>query len=488
MDFPIFHLDGAGNRMLIAVIAVVHVMINHPMAVGMMPLLTLMEYFGFKTGDARWDRLAHRILFVCFLITTTAGALTGVGIWFSTSLVNPYAIGSLIRVFFWSWFTEWIVFVVEVCLIMAYYLLWERMARDRVQKLRHIRMGLVLSVASWLTMAIIVAILGFMMDPGDWTTTPGLVTGMLNPLYLPQLAFRTPLAMVGAGLFAWFLLLFFVKDDPAFRRKAIRFIAVWCLGWLPLLFTGALWYRDRIPEMMRGNIDVAVATQQWANQSQSLLWITWASALAVVATVAVGLASPRCVPRGALVVPFVLLIALLGQYERVREFIRKPYVIGNYMYASGIRADDYPLLQKEGLLKFAAYARVREVTDENQILAGEDVFRIACTRCHTTHGMNGVVAKFNKLYGADAAWDPKAMAAYIQGMHNARPFMPPFPGNEKELGALVAYIADIRATGRTLPGAQSEGAGLQLLGADGKPFAGDVSFSASTPAPPDALP
>lgn len=156
--------------------------------------------------------------------------------------------------------------------------------------------------------------------------------------------------------------------------------------------------------------------------------------------------------------------------------------------ASGIRADDYPLLQKEGLLKFAAYARVREVTDENQILAGEDVFRIACTRCHTTHGMNGVVAKFNKLYGADAAWDPKAMAAYIQGMHNARPFMPPFPGNEKELGALVAYIADIRATGRTLPGAQSEGAGLQLLGADGKPFAGDVSFSASTPAPPDALP
>lgn len=457
MDFPIFHMDWAGNRMLIAVIAIVHVMINHPMAVGMMPLITLMEYFGYKTGDQRWDKLAFKILFVCFIITTTAGALTGVGIWLSTSLINPYAIGSLIRVFFWAWFTEWIIFVLEVGLILAYYLLWQKMQDSPLRKLNHIRIGLTLSLASWGTMAIIVAILGFMMDPGDWTTTPGLITGALNPLYLPQLAFRTPLAMVGAGLFAWFLMMFFVKEDVAFRHKAIRFVSIWCCCWLPLLFVGAMWYRDRIPQMMQGNIDVAVATQQWANQSQNLLWITWVCAIVVVLTVTAGLLKPRLIPRVVLVVPFLLIIAMLGQFERVREFIRKPYVIGNYMYASGIRVEDYPLLQSEGLLKYATYAHVREVTEDNKIMAGQDVFNIACTRCHTTQGVNSVVAKFDKLYGKDATWDQAAMGAYIKGMHNARPFMPPFPGNDKELDALVTYVLHLKASGQTLPGMQSAG-------------------------------
>ena len=42
MEFPPFHLDFFGNRMLIGVIAVIHVLINHPLAVGAMPLVTLM--------------------------------------------------------------------------------------------------------------------------------------------------------------------------------------------------------------------------------------------------------------------------------------------------------------------------------------------------------------------------------------------------------------------------------------------------------------
>lgn len=46
MDFPVFHLDFMGNRMLIAVIAIVHVIINHAMAVGLMPLVTILEYRG----------------------------------------------------------------------------------------------------------------------------------------------------------------------------------------------------------------------------------------------------------------------------------------------------------------------------------------------------------------------------------------------------------------------------------------------------------
>ncbi len=145
MDFPLFHLDFIGNRMLIAGIAVLHVFVNHPLAVGAMPLVAALEWWGHRRGDAEWDRLAYRILLVCFVITTSVGALTGVGIWFSTSLVNPAAIGSLIRVFFWAWFTEWLVFVAEVVLIMVYFLTWQRMQE---RKARHVAIGAGLEVAN----------------------------------------------------------------------------------------------------------------------------------------------------------------------------------------------------------------------------------------------------------------------------------------------------------------------------------------------------
>ena len=209
---------------VIGVIAVLHVYINHALAVGAAPLIAAMEWWGWRWGDEAWDRLAYRMLFVCFVVTTTVGALTGVGIWLSSSLVNPAAIGSLIRVFFWAWFVEWLVFITEVGLIIAYFLTWNNWGRRH--KGLHIGLGVLLSVASWMTMAIIVAILGFMMDTGTWPERPTLLRGVLNPIYLPQLLFRTPYAFVSAGLFGLVLTYFLTNSDSNLRARAIRFCSV----------------------------------------------------------------------------------------------------------------------------------------------------------------------------------------------------------------------------------------------------------------------
>ena len=73
----------------------------------------------------KWDTMVYKIMKLAFIITTTIGVMTGVGIWFSVSLVSPSPIGSLIRVFYWAWFTEWLFFVTEVILIMIYFLTWK---------------------------------------------------------------------------------------------------------------------------------------------------------------------------------------------------------------------------------------------------------------------------------------------------------------------------------------------------------------------------
>lgn len=456
MDFPIFHLDFLNNRFLIAIIAVLHVLINHPLAVGGIPLVVLLERKGTKVSahEAKlWDNLAFRILFVFFIITTTIGAMTGVGIWLSASLVNPPAIGSLIRVFFWAWFVEWIVFVTEVALILYYFLTWRKRSQDKAQ---HVRLGVILAVASWVTMAIITAILAFMMDPGNWQTERNLLHGFLNPLYLPQLLFRTPMAMVMGGAAGLFLLPFFTKDNPQLRTDANRLIGRWILAWLPVLIGACFWYYHSVPDAMLANLSVANTTQEFTNWYQALVYLM-ITAVVVVAMVASAAAIGRLRQSSLLsMIPFIILLMLLSHFERVREFIRKPYAIGQYLYSNGLRAADYPLFKQDGLLKHATYSSIKEIRPDNKIQAGREIFVLTCTRCHTLNGINSVRVNLEAMYGTPP-WNIDNLRKFIGGMHTARGYMPPFPGNETDADALAHYLIYLSENKETLPGSQSTG-------------------------------
>ncbi|MCA0302776.1 MAG: cytochrome c [Proteobacteria bacterium] len=474
MDFPVFHLDILGNRALVAIIAILHVLVNHGLAVGLMPLIALMEWHGVRKNDPRWDNLAYRILFVAFIITTTVGALTGVGIWFSVSLVNPYSIGSLIRVFFWAWFVEWLVFITEVCLILAYTLTWKKWASGEAKR-RHVRLGFALATFSWITMAIIVSILGFMMDPGNWLSENTLLAGFTNPIYLPQLAFRTPLAAAMAGIVALFLVPFFVDRHDPFRLEASRAIALWTLIASPFVLLGGWWYYSVIPGTMMENLAVSAMTLQFMGWLNDFLWIVALTVLAVLITVQLTIVSRRGVPRFAYLLPLLAVFWLTGHFERVREFIRKPYVIGRYMYANGLRVEDYPLLRRDGLLAYTTYSiplsppEITAMPDRptgtgyqgaiERLQRGKDVFMTACSRCHTTNGVNAVATHMQRMFG-DRPWSPSLTLDYLSNMHNAQPYMPPFPGTQEELFDLATYLELLQRSATAVAGAQQAGSVL----------------------------
>ncbi len=461
MDFPPVFVDHVGGRLIIGLIACIHVLINHPLAVGVYPLLTWMEWWAAKNNRPDIDQVAYRITFIVFIITTTIGAMTGVGIWLSTSLFAPFAIGSLLRVFFWGWFAEWLVFISEVALILWWFLTWKK-AITPEKKRKHIRIGVALSIMSWLTMALIVAVLGFMMKPGEWNQTKAFWDAMTNPLYLPQLGFRTFFALMTGAAFVWFAAFFFTgkkePGDPLRVREWLvyRMSHVVLISMLGTYVFGVI-YWNAIPETMKANSSVALLSQQfmsWHNQFKVVLGWTLIAFLIIAAG---GITSMYRVPRVALLIPTFMGIWLLGHFERAREFMRKPWVIGEYMYSNGVHKDELAFLQAEGLLRHATYARHREVTEANQVECGRDVFMLACSRCHSTTGMNGVIKKLENLYGADASWDRGAMVSFIGSMHQTRTFMPPFPGNNKEADALVTYLLELRETREALPGAQSAG-------------------------------
>ena len=184
-------------------------------------------------------------------------------------------------------------------------------------------------------------------------------------------------------------------------------------------------------------------------------------------------------PRVATVVPLVAILWLTGHFERVREFIRKPYIIGQYMYANGLRVEDYALLQRDGVLAYATYsnplieAEKRFVpaslpeADRTAALArlqkGKDVFMDTCSRCHTTHGVNGVAGHLQRMFG-DARWTPDLTADYVANMHNAQPYMPPFPGSKDELGFLATYLEQLQGNPSPVPGAQQAGVAIRPAG------------------------
>jgi hypothetical protein len=465
MDFPIFHLDFMGNRMLIAIIAILHVLINHALAVGFIPLVTILEYLGFRQrktdpeAAARWDELARKMMFIGFIITTSLGALTGVGIWFSASLVNPDAIGSLIRVFYGAWFSEWIIFMLEVIFIMYFFLRWKSSNQSYQSKKRHVIFGAFLSLFSWLTMAIIVGILGFMMDPGNWLSDKTFISGFSNPLYIPQLYFRTPLAMMMGGAFGLLLILIFLKKGDEIRQKAISFTSLWLLIWSPVMLVGALLYRSAIPAAMLGNLPTAVGTMAFSKWYDSLLIIIFTAVFISILIALWGFLKPRMLPRAALIFPLVALFIFLGSFERIREFIRKPFIIGEYMYANGLRVDDYPLYKKNGVLPYATYVDTHRVTEDNRLDAGRNVFMITCSRCHTASpaGLNSVVTKFRNRMGPGVPLSLEAITQYIPKMHKVWYYMPPFPGNDAELNALAAFIMDLDKSPRFIPGVQQNG-------------------------------
>lgn len=354
MDFPLFHLDWLNDRFLIAMIAIIHVIINHGLAVGFIPLVTWLEQKGVKNShameitDLSWDKLAWKMMKVGFIITTTLGAMTGVGIWFSVALVSPASIGSLIRVFYWAWFTEWIVFVTEVVLILIYFLSWENANKSLTSKLRHIRFGWFLSIFSWITMVIIVSILGFMMDPGNWNTHHSLLNGFTNPIYIPQLLFRTPTAMVVGGVFGLMLITLFTENGTSIRKRAIRSASAWILCWAPLSLAGAVYYYGVMPSAMTANMSTAVGTMDFSQYYDLLRYVIGGAIFLVVLLSVTGLIKSSLVRF-----PFALFCCLtvfgfLGIFERVREFIRKPYVIGGYMYSNLLKEEDYPLYKRDG--------------------------------------------------------------------------------------------------------------------------------------------
>ena len=420
MNYPVWYLPHLGGGLLIAIIAILHVVISH-LAVGGGLFLVLTERKAVKTGNSALLDYVRRHTWFFLLLTMVFGGLTGVGIWFIISLVHPAATSTLIHTFVFGWAIEWVFFIGEIVALLIYHYRFDTMdARS------HMIVGWLYFIFAWLSLFIINGILGFMLTPGRWLEGGGFWQGFFNPSYLPALIFRTCISVIFAGVFG--LVTGSWLKDPGTRRLVFRICSRWMYIPLVVLALSGLYYTRVISEESFRNI---FHFNQEVNPFINLLLVS------SIILFGLGLFTlfrlPQALQKVGALLLVVIAFAWMAGFEYTREIARKPYVLYGSMYSTGITPGQLPLINQEGFLKHARWARVREVSDEQWKEAGAEIFRLQCLSCHTLDGYNGLINKSDQL-------TERGLEALLTGMGKVNSYMPPFAGTDEEKKVLAAYI------------------------------------------------
>ncbi|MEW5983804.1 MAG: cytochrome ubiquinol oxidase subunit I [Acidobacteriota bacterium] len=488
MNYPVWDIPGSG--LLIAGIAILHVFISH-FAVGGGLFLVLAERKARLEDDRDFLAYVKRHSRFFVLLTLVLGAITGVGIWFTIGLVHPQATSSLISTFVWGWAIEWTFFVAEIAAAMVYYYGW-----DRLSSRSHLAVGWIYFANAWLSLVVINGILTYMLTPGAWVATRGFWDGFFNDTYWPGLVARTFASAGLAGLYALLTASWLAGGD--LKEKVARY-AAW--GWIvPMAIAlplALLWYLAAaagagvpVAEILGaktggiGPILSAIFSRSdtgYPIAQAAGFWLILASVTLVVLTLYIALMRAREYRWPLAACVMVLGFVAMGSGEWVREDLRKPYVIGQFMFVHGVRLPAAPgvpqpppetsdrfgrdrftveALNTNGVLATSAWIRPTTPEMASDYLLrvgheGRELFRVECSWCHTDSGYLAIrplvrgksvsalqtvltrMAEPVDAQGNPVGWDTAGLR--LKTWRSRR--MPPFVGTGDERRTLSAYLA-----------------------------------------------
>ena len=423
MNYPVWEVPYLGGGLIIALIAIPHIFVSH-FAIGGGMFLAYSERIALRDGNSRLLEFLKRNTLFFVLITLVFGAVGGVGIWFSIALVHPPATSILIHKFVFLWAIEWVFFLIEIAAALVYYYSW-----DRVGARTHNTIGWIYAISAWLSLFVINGILTFMLTPGGWPDNPSLLAAFFNPGYLPSLFVRTFVCIALAGLYTLFMA---SREPPGEGHDMlVRYTSKWLIPAFIGLPISGLWYVSTLPTMAREMLYGGVPSiTMFAVMSVAISVVLFAFAYLIANR------NPQSVNPTVAVVFMVLGLAVTGASERVREAVRRPYIIHGYMYSNATLPTQIDDLRQSGVLVEAKWASTDRATDGNALDAGRQVFTTLCAHCHTIDGYRGIRSL---THGWTQAFTSRAIA----NLDALKGYMPPFAGNQTEREALAWWIVSL---------------------------------------------
>jgi cytochrome bd-type quinol oxidase subunit 1 len=446
MNYPFWYIPHLGSGWVIGIIAIFHVMISQ-FAVGGGLYLPMAERKAMRMpeGQLRTDWLnqlaSHSKFFL--ILTAVFGTVSGVGIWFAIGLANPEATSALIHNFVFGWAIEWVFFMVELTTIAVYYSTW-----GRIDSKLHLKVGWVYAVASVCTLIIINGILTFMLTPGDtWLAVAGtgheaskFWNAFFNPTYWPSLCLRSCVCCSLAGIWA---LITASRIDGDKQPELKSTMVKWSVKWLVPSFVATpfilIWYLWMVPESQRALLRLGMDTigsGTFSIITRIALLIIITSATIVGVAYFLAYRNSRDFNLSHAIAILLLALVATGAGEYSREMLRKPFVIGRYMYSNGVRVNDASRIDQDGYLTHTNW--VWNGSDSSYS-RGEAIFRGECGSCHTLDG-------YRPMKSLLAGRDRANIESFITMLHEYKSdspyhhFMPPMVGNRQDIDDLANYL------------------------------------------------
>ncbi len=450
MNYPFWEIPILGSGWVIGIIAIFHVMISQ-FAVGGGLYLPLAERKTQRMTDPylREEWRKQLVKHSKFFLTVTGiyGTVSGVGIWFAIGLTHPEATSTLIHNFVFGWAIEWVFFLVELATAAVYYYTW-----GRIDDKLHLKVGWVYAGASVATLIIINGILAFMLTPGDtWLAIAGtgqeaskFWNAFFNPTYWPSLLLRAGVCTSLAGV--WALVTSSCIDGnkhPSLKSSLVR----WSVRWLVPSFVATpflmIWYLYMVPASQRSLLTLGIDTigsGTFSTVTRIALIIIVTSATIVGVAYYLAYRNPEDFNLSHAIAILMLALMATGAGEYSREMLRKPYVIGRWMYSNGVRVPYVSRINQEGYL---AHTNWTWNGDSNTVASsysrGEAIFRGECGSCHTLNG-------YRPLTQLLAGRDHDNIGSFITMLHDYkadspyRHFMPPMVGSKQDIDDLTNFL------------------------------------------------
>jgi cytochrome bd-type quinol oxidase subunit 1 len=427
MNYPVWNPPLLGGSLVVAIIAIIHVLISH-LAIGGGAFMAIAEIWSDRQPDGERVRAwLHRFATFFLVYTTVFGAMTGVGIWFSIQLASPDATSLLIHQFVFAWAIEWVLFLAELTVLYLYYYGWAASSRSLQRAL-----AIAYFVIAWLSLFVINGILTFMLEPGRWTLeNRDLAAAFFNPGFAPSLVLRTVVMLLLGGLFGLFMAARI--EDDGLKERIVRFSAGWVLPAAVIVPVAGLWYWSTLPvsavKIFEGGVVGAAGARLEA--MARYFWLAATSGALIVVGTLFAAARPKALHAAAAIA--LLLTAQLGVMggEFFREMARKPYVVHDVLYGNGLWKKDAADPQRLA----RPYLDAAKWDPQPAPLTrahGEWIYRIECASCHTLGG-------YRSLAWRTRQWTPAFGPKFLEKLDQLG-VMPPFQGTLEDRAALTSFL------------------------------------------------
>ena len=431
--YPLWEVPAWTPGIILALIATFHILPSH-LSTSAMWFNIYIETKSYRENRPELLEFIKKYSLLLLIFSYVFGSLSGIGIWYAATVANPRGISGLIHNYVWGWATEWVFFLIEITGIFIYFY-----TLKKVDPKTHLKIGWIFAIGSWTTMVIITGILAFMLSPGKWVETGNFFDGFFNQTYWSQLLMRTTLMFGIAAAYA-IAVATRIKNGNV-RSFITKTASRWGVVALVLGVVLFFWYLKTLPDEVQRLTSMGIIPE-------SLKGGILISLIFLILYFLYSNIKPLTIKLIPAVLAIFVLFGGIWSAERIREIIRKPYIIPQYMYSNQMIGNDIPkkgvraetaLINEKGILKISPFVPedLREVKEGNRLKAGRLIALMECSSCHTLNekGLRPIPERIKKLDFKEV----EVAEDFLDTLGDF-PYMPPFFGTKEEKRALATYL------------------------------------------------